>query len=77
MITINMDKAKVIGHDMRRKAREDEFAPYDKVIAAQIPGNDLVQAEAARQAIREKYAQIQDDIDAATEPQHIKDALGI
>lgn len=77
MITINMDKAKVIGHDMRRNARENEFAPYDKVIAAQIPGNDLVQAEAARQAIREKYAQIQDDIDAATDPQHIKDALGI
>ncbi len=33
-------------------------------------------AEAARQAIRDKYAAIQADIDAATTPEEIKAALG-
>jgi hypothetical protein len=31
----------------------------------QIPGNDAVQAEVARQAIRDKYADIQTNIDSA------------
>lgn len=77
MITVNMDKAKAIGHDMRRAAREEEFAPYDSIIAKQIPGKDAAEAEAARQAIREKYATIQEDIDAATTPDEIKQALGV
>jgi len=65
MIVINIDKAKVIAHDIRRAKRAEEFAPYDEVIMKQIPGNDAVEAEAARQAIRDKYAQIQADIDSA------------
>lgn len=77
MITVNMNKAKVIGHDMRRTAREQEFAPYDKVIAAQIPGQSATDAEAARAAIRAKYAAIQTEIDAATSPDEIKAALGV
>jgi len=76
MITINMDKAKAIGHDMRRAQREAEFAPYDAVIAKQIPGTDATAAEEARQAIREKYALIQDAIDVAEDPDTIKLALG-
>ncbi len=52
MIVINLDKAKVIGHDMRRAARAEEFAPYDKIIAAQIPGQSAADAEAVRAAIR-------------------------
>lgn len=75
MIKINIDKAKTIGHDMRRAARAEEFKPYDEAIAKQIPGNDG--AETARQAIREKYAAIQADIDAAATPDEIKAALGI
>lgn len=75
MIIINIDKAKAIGHDMRRAARAEEFAPHDAVIAKAIPGADAVAAEAARQAIREKYAEIQDNIDAATTPEEIKAAL--
>ena len=65
MITINIDKAKTIAHDKRRAAREAEFKPYDDAIAKQIPGQ-ADGAEAQRQLIREKYAAIQQDIDAAT-----------
>ena len=65
MIVVNIDKAKTIAHDIRRTKRAEEFAPYDEVIMKQIPGNDAVEAEAARQAIRDKYAQIQLDIDSA------------
>ena len=75
MIKINIDKAKTIGHDMRRAARAEEFKPYDEAIAKQIPGTEG--AETARQAIREKYAAIQADIDAAAKPDEIKAALGI
>lgn len=77
MITINIDKAKAIGHDMRRAARAEEFKPYDEVIMKQIPGNDAVEAEAARQAIRDKYALIQTQIDSAVTPDEIKQALGV
>ena len=77
MITINLDKAKLIAHDKRRQKRAEEFAPYDEVIMKQIPGFDAVEAEAARQAIRDKYAEVQDAIDAAESPNEIKSALGL
>ena len=77
MIKINIDKAKTIGHDMRRAARAEEFKPHDEVIMKQIPGVDAANAEAARQAIRDKYAAIQTSIDAAATPDEIKAALGI
>jgi hypothetical protein len=62
MININLDKAKVIVHDIRRAKRTAEFAPLD--VKTTIP-SEAVAAEAARQAVREKYAAIQADIDAA------------
>jgi len=74
MITVNMSKAKAIGHDIRREERAKEFAPYD--IEATIPAK-AAEAEAARQKIREKYALIQTEIDAATTPDEIKAALGL
>ena len=73
-IVINIPKAKAIGHDMRRAARAAEFAPYDEAIAKQIPGQ-MEGAEAARQAIRDKYVAIQTAIDAAATPDEIKAAL--
>lgn len=76
MITINIDKAKAIGHDLRRAARAEEFKPYDEAISKQIPGQ-MEGAEAARQAIRDKYAVIQTQIDSATTTDEIKTALGI
>jgi hypothetical protein len=75
-LVIDLTKAKNIGHDMRRAARAEEFKPYDEAIAKQIP-NQAEGAETARQAIREKYATIQADIDAAATPDEIKAALGI
>jgi hypothetical protein len=72
MIVINVTKAKAIGHDMRRAARAQEFAPLD--IKATIP-SEAATAETARQAIREKYAAMQTAIDAAATPDEIKAAL--
>ena len=76
MIVINLNKAKAIGHDMRRAARAEEFAPYDKIITAQIPNQSAADAEAARAAIRAKYAAMQMAIDAAASPNEIKVSLG-
>lgn len=72
MITINIDKAKTVAHDMRRAARAAEFAPLD--IKATIP-SEAAAAEAARQVVRDKYADIQVAIDAATTVDGIKSAL--
>lgn len=74
MITININKAKAVAHDMRRAARAEEFKPYDEAIAKQIPGQAEA-AEAARQVIRQKYAVMQTAIDAATTTDELKDAL--
>lgn len=76
-IVINLDKAKTIGHDIRRQQRSDEFAPLDEVIVKQIPGTDVTAVESERQAIRDKYAVIQDNINAAKTPEEIKQALGL
>jgi hypothetical protein len=75
-IVIDVTKAKAIGHDIRRAARAEEFKPYDEAIAKQIPGQSDG-AEAARQAIRDKYAAIQTSIDAAVTPEEIKAALSM
>jgi hypothetical protein len=77
MIIVNIDKAKAIGHEIRREKREEEFAPLDTVIMKQIPGKDVQAAESERQAIRDKYAVVQADIEAAETPDEIKAALGI
>jgi hypothetical protein len=71
----DLDKCKAIGHDRRRAARAEEFKPYDEIIAKQIPGVTAVEAEAARQAIRNKYVTIQDAIESAEDPDAIKAAL--
>ena len=75
MITININKAKAIAHDLRRAARSEEFKPYDEIIAKRIPGTAEQEAEAARQAIREKYAAVQTAIDTAQTTDGIKAAL--
>lgn len=74
-LTVDVPKAKEIGHTMRRRKREAEFAPHDKVIALQISGKLLNDAEAARAAIRAKYDAVQTAIDAAATPDEIKAAL--
>jgi hypothetical protein len=72
MIQINMTKAKAIAHDARRAARSAEFEPHDAIIMKQIPGADSTAAEAARQAIRDKYAALQGQMDAAQTPEQLK-----
>ncbi len=77
MITVNVNKAKAIAHDMRRAARAAEFAPHDEIIMKQIPGVSVSNAEAARVVIRGKYAVMQEQIDAAATTDEIKAALGV
>ena len=69
MITIDLNKAKTIAHDKRRAARAAEFAPLD--VKATIP-SEATAAEAARQAVREKYATAQTQIDAAADVAALK-----
>ena len=59
MIIINTQKAKNIAHEIRRSVRASEFAPLD--IKANIP-SEAVAAEAERKTIRQKYADIQIEI---------------
>ena len=72
MIKINLDKAKGIAHEKRRAARSAEFAPLD--IKATIP-SEAQAAEAARQAVREKYAALQDQMNAAQTVDELKALL--
>ena len=69
MISIDMAKAKDIAHEKRRAARSAEFAPLD--IKATIPF-EAEAAESDRQAIREKYASLQAQIDSATTVDQLK-----
>ena len=68
-IFVNIEKAKIIAHDARRAARAAEFAPLD--VKATIP-SEAAAAEAARQAIRDKYATMQTQMDAAQTPEQLK-----
>ena len=75
-VSEDLPKCKEIAHERRREARAEEFKPHDEVISKQIPGADATAAEAARAAIRTKYATMQTEIDAATTTAEIKTALG-
>ena len=76
-VEVDLDQAKEIGHTIRRQQRAEEFKPYDEVIMKQIPGQDMEAAEDAREEIRDKYAQVQEQIDAAASPDEIKAALEV
>lgn len=71
-IVHNMNKVKSIAHGKRREMRAKEFAPLD--IEATIPAK-AQQAEAAREAIRQKYATMQEKIDSATNADEVKNIL--
>ena len=68
-IVIDIDKAKAITHEARRAARSAEFAPLD--VKATIP-SEAAAAEEARAAIRAKYADMQAEINGATEVATLK-----
>ena len=69
MIKVNIAKAQVIAHDMRRAARSAEFAPLD--VKATIP-SEAAAAEEARAVIRTKYEGVQVSIAAATDVETLK-----
>jgi len=75
MITVNIDKAKAIAHDVRRAARAEEFKPLDEVIMKQIPNTNVQAVKVERQAIRTKYAEMQAAIDAASTVEQIKGVM--
>lgn len=62
-VTVDLAKSKLITLSKMRYVRQMEFKPYDEIIALQIPGEDAQAAEAQRVLIRQKYADIQNDID--------------
>ena len=72
MITVNIEKAKLIAHEKRREARTEEFKQLD--IEATIPAM-AAQAEAERQEVRDKYALMQTEIDAASTVDDVKEAI--
>lgn len=72
MIKVDILKAKEIAHKKRRAARKAEFAPLD--IEATIPAMSE-QAEAKRSEIRDKYAEIQVQIDEANSVDALKDII--
>jgi len=74
-IGINLDKAKAIAHDLRRQRRAEELAPLDKAIAISAVGMEPSVIEEKREAIRERYALIQEAIDAAETAEEIKAAI--
>lgn len=59
-------KSKEVAHELRRAKRAKELEPLDQSIAIRLPGKDLAVVEGARQAIRDKHARIQNDIDSCT-----------
>jgi hypothetical protein len=72
MIKVDVNKAKDITHEKRRAKRSEEFAPLD--VQATIP-TKAVEAEAARQAIRDKYDAMQVEIDSATSADKLKEVI--
>jgi hypothetical protein len=72
MITVNINKAKEIAHNVRRDKRAAEFAPWD--IKATIPF-EAAKAEEERQKIREKYSVMQTQIDSATSADQLKEII--
>lgn len=75
MISINLTRAKEIAHDRRRAARAAEFAPLDEVIAKRLPDMTIKAAEAERQALRDRYADLQAQIDEAGDTDTLRQIL--
>lgn len=71
-VDTDIAKAKEVAHEKRRQVRAEELAPLD--IKATIP-KEAAAAEAAREAIRQKYAALQTQIDAAASVEELKTVL--
>lgn len=72
-IKVNITKAKEITHDKRREARAGEFKPLDEAITINIANPDkMAEIEAERQTVRDKYAEIQANIDSSATTDELK-----
>lgn len=75
-IKVNITKAQEIAHDKRREARASEFKPLDEAITINIANHDKVaEIEAERQTVRDKYAEIQININACTTTDELKSII--
>jgi len=72
LVIEDLTKSKVIAHDIRRKRRDEEFAPLDRL--ATVP-SQFEAVEAQRVVIREKYNVTQVQIDDALTIEELKEAL--
>lgn len=72
IISENLVKSQTLAHEERRKRRSEELAPLD--IKATIP-KEATAAEQAREVIRQKYAALQTQIDAAQSVEELKAIL--
>lgn len=77
-VTINMPKAREIGHELRRAQRQAQLFPLDaRINYAVADSAKVAEIEAQRQTIRDANAAMQTAIDAATTPEAITKALGV
>lgn len=76
-IRINLEKAKLEAHKIRRQRRNEEMLPHDQIIAKQIPGSELAQAEIERSKIRKKFEDMQKEIDEAPNLEEIAKILAV
>ena len=77
-VSINMPKAREIGHVMRRAQRQALLAPLDAEINYAVADSAKVaELDAQRQEIKAANAAMQISIDAASTPESIKAALGL
>ena len=75
-IKVNIEKAKEIAHEKRREARAEEFKRLDEEITINIANPDKVkEIEAEREAVREKYVEIQNSIDSSTTTDELKSII--
>ena len=68
-VVVPLDLAKEAAHDIRRALRDIEMAPLDVKVG--VP-SQAVQAELERKNIRDKYADIQNQVDAANDVSTLK-----
>jgi hypothetical protein len=72
IIKEDLTKSKELSHTKRREKRAEDFAPLD--IKATIP-SEADSSEVERQKIRDKYAVMQDDIEAAKDITALKKVI--
>ena len=68
-VITDLSVAQEIAHELRRTARDSEFLPLDRLATIQ---SETAKVETQRQTIRDKYAAIQTDIDAAATEAELK-----